>query len=648
MPQINVLDQLTIDKIAAGEVVERPSSVAKELIENAIDAGATAITVEIKDGGISLLRVTDNGCGIDKEQVRKAFLRHSTSKIVSINDLESIHSLGFRGEALSSISAVAQVELLTKTRDALVGVRYIIEGGKEIALEDIGLPDGTTIIIKNIFFNTPARQKFLKTPMTEGSYISALVEHLAMSHPEISFNYKMNGQIKLQTSGNGSLKDVLYQIYGIDVIKNLIEINASNDRYSLRGYIGKPVLSRGNRNYENYFVNGRYVTDKIMSKAIEDGYKNYMMQHQFPFTLIFAQMDGSFVDVNVHPAKAQVRFNDEKGFYDFVRESVENALAQKDFIPDIPLAESPKEEGRIIQAAPRLTPDNAKLQTAAEPFENSLLEKVKKQAAESALSHETEQDSHPVNITQSVQEEVVKSPDTVAEYSNTRNNAWDIKVPDTYKDDFIPQSKAEYIQESFIEKDTDKLYFKLIGQVFDTYWIMEFDRKMYIVDQHAAHEKVNYERFVKRFKDKTFSSQQIMPPVIVTLSPQEEQLIHEYADEFRTYGFEIEPFGGKEYAISAVPTDLYGMNEKEFFESLVDEFSNSVRIENEPDMFLHKIATAACKASVKGHDRISFAEAEVLLKELFNAEQPYHCPHGRPTMISMTVKEIEKMFKRII
>ncbi|MCR5784288.1 MAG: DNA mismatch repair endonuclease MutL [Eubacterium sp.] len=639
MAQIFELDKNTIDKIAAGEVVERPSSVAKELIENAIDAKATAISVEAKDGGISLLRITDNGCGIEKDQVKKAFLRHATSKIRTINDLETIHSLGFRGEALSSISAVSQVELLTKTEDSFTGVRYVIEGGIEKEFEEIGIPNGTTIIIKNIFFNTPARAKFLKTPQTEGSYISSLVEHMALCHPEISFSYKINGNIKLQTSGNGSLTDVLYQIYGMDIVRNIVEINSTSGGYSLRGFIGKPVISRGNRNYENYYVNGRYVKDKIVSKAIDDGYKAYMMQHQFPFTLFFLNLDGHDLDVNVHPAKAEVRFNDERGIYDFIRGSIEDALSGKSFIPDIPLAKSVKSEDEAIQAKAEILPEKPEIKEAAEPFENSLLQKVKEKA-NTAFAEKKKEIKEPLHIIES-------SPIVSPDYTNTKNNAWDV-VPQEKEDKSKTREKVSFVQESFAIDETEKVYFKLIGQVFDTYWIMEYNKKMYIVDQHAAHEKVNYERFVNRFKNKTFSSQQILPPIIVTLSPEEENIVKNHLELFKQYGFEIDSFGGKEYALSSVPTDLYGMNEKEFFHSLVDEFSDSVRIESEPDMFLHKIATAACKASVKGHDRLSFAEAEELLKELFNAEQPYHCPHGRPTMISMTVSEIEKMFKRIV
>ncbi len=629
---IFLLDKNTIDKIAAGEVVERPSSVAKELIENAIDAKATAISVEIKDGGISFLRITDNGCGIEKDEVRKAFLRHATSKIRTISDLETITSLGFRGEALSSISAIARVELLTKPKADMVGTRYVIEGGAEKAFDSVGIPDGTTIIIKDIFFNTPARQKFLKTPQTEGSYISSLIEHMALSHPEISFSYKINGNIKLQTSGNGSLTDVLYQIYGMDIVRNIVEINKVKEGLSIRGYIGKPVISRGNRNYENYYVNGRFVKDKTINKAIEDGYKHYMMQHQFPFTLFFIEIESRSLDVNVHPAKAEVRFNDERGVYDFIREAIEETLAPKSFIPEIPLDKKEKFQTDVKQAPPELLPQTPPEKFAAEPFENTLLEKVKEMTQSAAEDHTVIKE--PLHITEA-------APVTSPEITNTKNNAWDVSPKERPK-------AAEFVQESFITKETEKHYFKLIGQVFDTYWIMEYNKKMYIVDQHAAHEKVNYERFVKRFQSKTFSSQRIMPPIIITLSPEEEELVTSFKSLFEMYGFEIDYFGGKEYSLSSVPTDLYGMNEKEFFHSLVDEFSGSVRIEPEPDMFLHKIATAACKASVKGHDRLSFAEAEELLKELFNAKAPYHCPHGRPTMISLSVGEIEKMFKRIV
>ena len=618
MSEIRVLDPVTIDKIAAGEVVERPYSVVKELAENAIDAGADAVTIEIKDGGKSLIRITDNGSGIESDMVRKAFLRHSTSKLREISDLERIRTLGFRGEALSSISAVARVELMTKTRDQLLGVSYRIEGGKEISCEEAGLPDGTTILVKDLFYNTPARLKFMKSAQTEASYIASLAEELSLSHPEIAFKLVINGRVRFQTPGRGSLRDVLFQIYGSDILKKTIDIDVTNGTYHMYGFIGKPELSRGNRKFESYFVNGRYVKNRIIEKGIEDGYKHYLMQHQFPFVLLMFEMDGSLVDVNVHPAKAEVRFSYEKELYDWLSTSIAEALKETEFIPEIPLAlkkDAPKKENPI-KPKPVL--------------------------------QEEVSDSPGERLVYSPK---AKIPDILSSQSLVKEGPepYETKALEASKKEAVSErKKAEYVQKSLPIAQTERKRFRLIGEIFDTYWILEYDGKMYMVDQHAAHEKINYERLVRKFSQKTFASQQIHPPIIVSLNAEEANLLEKFGDIFEQFGFEISSFGGKDYSISAVPSDLYGMNEKEFFHSLLDEMDDISGGNADPDLILHRLATAACKMSVKGNDVISLSEAEILLKELFACENPYHCPHGRPTMVAITKSEVERMFKRIV
>jgi DNA mismatch repair protein MutL len=659
MSEIRVLDPVTIDKIAAGEVVERPYSVVKELTENAIDAGADAITIEVTDGGKSFIRITDNGSGIEADMVQKAFLRHSTSKLRQITDLESIHTLGFRGEALSSISAVSRVELMTKTKDQLLGISYKIEGGHEISCQEIGLPNGTTILVKDLFYNTPARMKFMKTAQTEGSYIASLIEELSLSHPEIAFKLIMNGKVRFQTPGNGRLKDVLFQIYGSEILKKTIDIDVSNEKYHMYGFIGKPELSRGNRKFESYFVNGRYVKNRIIERGIEDGYKHYMMQHQFPFVLLMFEMDGSLVDVNVHPAKAEVRFSYEKELYDWLSASIAEALKEPEFIPEIPLAikEVPREKVSTSSAyreessqisvrdrnAPQ-TPDAKK----SEPENIAVKVENKK---ENSLSENV---IHNESFTK---ERIVYTPKTKIP-DIFSSNVVVKEAPEPYETKSIEKQKAEkkveaekkekYEQMSLPITQTERKRFRLIGEVFDTYWIIEYDGKMYMVDQHAAHEKINYERLVCKFSQKTFTSQQIHPPIIVALNAEEQALMEEYGDFFEEFGFGISSFGGNDYSISAVPQDLYGMNEKEFFHSLLDEMDDLSSNVQDPDVILHRLATAACKMSVKGKDVISLSEAETLLKELFQCDNPYHCPHGRPTMVAITRSEIERMFKRIV
>lgn len=630
--QISVLDQNTIDKIAAGEVVERPASVVKELVENAIDAGASAVTVEIKEGGISFIRITDNGSGIEKEQVPLAFLRHATSKIQGVDDLLRISSLGFRGEALSSIAAVSQVELITKPHEQLIGVRYLIEGGQEKGMEEIGAPDGTTFLIRNLFYNTPARAKFLKTPTTEAGYISSFIEQLALSHPHISFKYMQNGQTKLHTSGNNNLKEVIYQIYGRDITKELIEIHTSDASgdFQIHGFIGKPVISRGNRNFENYYVNGRYVKSKIIMKAIEDAYHTFMMQHKYPFTSLYLTINGEDVDINVHPTKMEVRFSHQEQVYKNVYQAVLDGLSHRELIPEVTIKEpdqtSEKDNLPNKPRQPIHTP---------EPFENKrrILEQTQK---------------IPVQETPIPKAPIRETP--VYHKSAKKDNTPQEKVPVINE---APQKKTEQKPEQMelfdgilLSPDAKK-HHKIIGQVFDTYWLVQMEDKLYIIDQHAAHEKVLYERIVKEMKNRKVTSQLLSPPLIISLNLQECDKLNTYMHVFTSLGFEIEVFGGQEYSIRAVPQNLYGLTQEDFFIEILDQLEETL-IAKAPDVLSDRMATMACKAAVKGNQKLSSQEAIALIDELLTLDNPYNCPHGRPTIISMTKYELEKKFKRIV
>lgn len=637
MPQIELLNQETIDKIAAGEVVERPNSVVKELVENAIDAGANAITVEIKDGGISLIRISDNGCGIEKDQIRLAFLRHSTSKIKSVEDLLTIHSLGFRGEALSSIAAVSQVELITKTRDSFTGSRYLIEGSKEISLEEIGAPDGTTFLVRNLFYNTPARKKFLKSAQTEGNYIHELMQRLILSHPDISFKFIMNGQVKLQSSGNANVRDIIYRIYGRDINRELLEFSFENDQYQVSGFIGKPQISRGNRNYEIYFINGRFIRSKLISKAIEDAYKPFMMQHQYPMAILYFQMNSSLLDVNVHPTKMELRFSDQENLYYSLMQQIEDRLRHQEMIPQVPVGKEPVKDDTVLTKIPpkEQLPEPFEVNRRIWVQEQTFIPKNKESIQRSIAKDTPYQRQYPLSSREKTQEIILPKEAPVETQPKTE----------------VPLQLAEepvvYEQQSFLD-ETSRIRQKIIGQLFDTYWLVEFDDKLFIVDQHAAHEKVLYERFCKQFTQKEFTSQAISPPLVLSLSMRESEVLKEYQEEFQRLGFEITHFGGSEYSVCGVPDNLYQLDAKAILLEMLDELTDGGHIKNAPDLILDKLATMACKAAVKGNNRLSVAEMEALMQELMQLDNPYHCPHGRPTIISMSKYEIEKKFKRII
>ena len=644
MSKIALLSQETIDKIAAGEVVERPSSVVKELVENAIDAGASAITVEIKEGGISLIRITDNGCGIPKEEVPLAFLRHSTSKIRSAEDLMCVHSLGFRGEALSSIAAVSRVEMITKPADALTGTRYVIEGSKEIADEEIGAPDGTTFLVRDLFYNTPARRKFLKTAQTEGTYISDMLEKLALSHPDISFKYINNNQTRLHTSGNGKKRDLIYHIYGREIAAALLEVNYKGEYFSLSGYIGKPVINRGNRNYENYFINGRYIKSSLLSRSIEEAYHNFLMQHQYPFTVLYFTFPGDTLDVNVHPTKMELRFGHNQEIYKELCDVLFGLLSHKELIPEVPVDEAEHKKKNLPPAYKEPIP---------EPFEKRRINEIRQQHHQPPIPEKPVSpvaSPVPSKKTPAFEPYLPQHPDkTMVRESFDPFPKREESVPPAdlcRKQPAGEQMTLATASPEFLTDDARKKH-RIIGQLFQTYWLIEYEDKLYIMDQHAAHEKVYYERFVKLFKSQEIRSQYLSPPLIVSLSLEEESLLKANENYFRDFGFEIEPFGGREYSISAVPSLLLGMTEEEVFLEMLDHLGAD-GTKDAFELFTARLATMACKAAVKGNHAMSPQEADKLIDELLTLENPYNCPHGRPTIISMTKTEIEKKFKRIV
>ena len=663
MGKIAVLDQQTIDKIAAGEVVERPASVVKELVENAIDAGATQITVEIKEGGIGYIRITDNGSGMERDDIPVAFLRHSTSKIRSVDDLLGVSSLGFRGEALSSISAVAMVELITKTKENELGSRCCIEGGVQKSLEEIGAPDGTTFIIRNLFFNTPARKKFLKSEMSEASAIHELMTHLAMSHPEVGFKVLIGGQMRIQTSGNGNLKDVIYHLYGRDVAMRLIEVDREEGPLHVRGFLGKPEISRGNRNYENYFVNGRYVKSKIIAKGIEDGYKTFMMQHRYPFVCLDIHMDGKMLDVNVHPTKMELRFSNQNLVYDLLERMTKDALSGRELIPEVTLDE-PKKQMVMPEKAPQQVP---LVQTLREPESTYQVQKPERKVPLEKMWTTPEPQKEPVkpqnkNLEYFMEqmrkrvEERYKAPEAPAptEQRETTETVQSTvpeqsaTVPETPVEEKPPQKpeQLDLFDGKLLSKEA-AVHHVIIGQLFDTYWLVQFGEKLYIIDQHAAHEKVLYERLMKDLRNRTFQSQMLSPPIILNLSMQEEELFLKYRSCFTEMGFEIEEFGEKAYAVRAVPANLPGVARREILMELLDSLSDITGSGNSESL-MDKVASMSCKAAVKGNHQMSAIEAKALIDELLSLENPYNCPHGRPTIISMSKYELEKKFKRIV
>ena len=657
MPQIALLSQETIDKIAAGEVIERPSSVVKELVENAIDAGSSAVTVEIKEGGISFIRISDNGCGIEREQIPLAFLRHSTSKIKSVEDLFTVTSLGFRGEALSSIAAVSQVELITKTNGDFTGSRYLIEGSKEVSLEEIGAPDGTTFIVRNLFYNTPARKKFLKSAQTEGTYIHELMQRMILSHPDVAFKFIMNNQVKLQSSGNGNIKDIIYHLYGRDITKALLPIAHESELFKVSGFIGKPMISRGNRGYELYFVNGRFIRSQILSKAIEDAFKPFLMQHQYPFTVLYFEIDSSLLDVNVHPTKMELRFSNQQELYREVQSILSASLVHRDIIPEVPVDTLKKNEMEV----PKIE------KVMPEPFEQKRLEEIRKAVRKDSPYEIKYPVSRPMgtgSVSSAAQEKLLDTIKSMPPEDMMEERIQKEPIPEQSKKEtekelakeayvlleeetYGAKPEGSYEQGSFL-KEEEMAKQKIIGQLFDTYWLVEYNDRLFIVDQHAAHEKVMYEKLKKQFEKKEFTSQAISPPIVITLSMREADVLERFKEQFTKLGFEIEHFGGAEYSICGVPGNLYRLNTRDVLIEMLDELTDGISERATTDVILDKIASMSCKAAVKGSQRLSLPEMEQLMKDLMKLDNPYNCPHGRPTIIAMSKYEIEKKFKRIV
>ncbi|MCI8464599.1 MAG: DNA mismatch repair endonuclease MutL [Lachnospiraceae bacterium] len=687
MPEIKVLSQETINQIAAGEVIDRPSSVVKELLENAIDAGATAVTVEIRNGGISFVRVTDNGCGIEKSQIATAFLRHATSKIHTALDLLTVSSLGFRGEALSSIAAVARVELITKTAGELTGSHYQIHGGEEISMEEIGAPEGTTFLVRELFYNTPARKKFLKSPQTEGAYISSLIERIALSRPDISIRFIQNNQNRLHTTGNRNLNDLIYMIFGREIAGNLLPIERTEEQVQLSGFLGKPLISRGNRTYENYFINGRYIKSSLINKAIEDGYHSYLMQHKYPFVVLHLKIHPELLDVNVHPSKMELRFSNQEEIYNLIRDAVKETLSGKELIRKVSLSESAgsSSTAKKQEYAGRLElPDYQKQSESSGSSENQKRSEDKPAKLQrepgtldafknQKIFGRAERGPEPFEVKRSLASAIpptdppgylrepvasyhapslathpVASVSSAASYSGQESSDRSSNK-EALESSLRPENlytQRELFDEKLLSPQARTQY-QFIGQLFDTYWLIQYKEELFIVDQHAAHEKVLYERLVKQLTEKAIYSQMVSPPILLTLNTREEEILTRFQERFSQMGFEIEPFGGKEYAVSAVPANLYGIAQKELLLELLDSLSDEFSKES-GELLLEKLASMSCKAAVKGGDSLSHLEAEALIDELLTLENPYACPHGRPTIISMSRRELEKKFKRII
>ena len=633
MPDINILDDNTINRIAAGEVVERPVNIVKELVENSIDAGSLVISIEIKGGGCDLIRVSDNGCGIDRDNIPKAFMRHATSKIDNADDLMNITSLGFRGEALASVAAVAQIEMMTKTKSSILGNRFVIHGGKTMSFDEAGVPDGTTVIVRNLFYNTPARRKFLKSATTEGNLITELVEKLILSHPDITFRYTAGGVTRLSGSGGGDIRSDIYTLFGRDVLTNLTKIEyEGEDAYPvIKGFAGKPVIARGNKNCEIFFVNKRYVKSPVLSRACEEAYKPYLMLHRFPFVILYIDINPEDIDVNVHPSKTEIRFKDEAGVYSMVKDAVEAAVTRHELIPQITgtLPEKKKDAGNTSDVK-----------------EDAVVSYETAKTAEAAAEDDAQEGAVPVT---DEEKEIHSSRREAPEPFDGVNMALFREAVKEKHDKELKQledMQQTLFGQGLLDPANTKDH-RIIGQVFDTYWIIEFEKKMYIIDQHAAHEKVLYERIKSRVDGEGVISQLISPPYIVSLTASQEEVVKTNLKEFEDMGFTISHFGGREYALSSVPSDLFGMGEQEYFLCIVDDLAQSGRVRR-PEEVKDRIATMACKAAVKGNMKMSISEAHALIDELLSLENPYNCPHGRPTIISFTRSEIEKMFKRIV
>ncbi len=635
---INILSKETIDKIAAGEVAERPESVVKELLDNSIDSGATVINIELKKGGTELIRVTDNGSGIEKEDVRPAFFRHATSKLKTAEDLMHISTMGFRGEALNSIAAVSRVEMITKVNDSLTGILYRIESGKEKLFTEVGAPTGTTVAVKDFLYSVPVRRQFLKSAQTETSYALNTAEIIALAHPEISISFIADGRNMLSTPGSGRMKDVIYIVYGSNTAANLIEIDQNIQGIRVLGYAVKPVINRSRRDEEIFFVNGRPVKSDVLTKAAEDAFSPYMMQHRFPVFFLNVEIDTGQVDVNIHPRKAEVRFSDPQRVYNAVFETISNAIEKKELVID-----AYSKENKTPPAMHAFSSKNSGLKTYAvsgkdaeklriEPYEiNKKYEYIGN--IEEYISGSGHNNAYNINSFDKVLNE-----DT-ADYKTDGHKVTVVENGTLKNDDRA--SEAALINKA----NADGI--RLIGQIFKTYWIIEYKDEMYLIDQHAAHEKVNYERYMRLMKTHSISSQMLYPPLVITLGSKEAMLLDKNLETFYDMGYEIDHAGDRDYVVRAVPSNVPEIGEKKLLMDMIESiFEDGGNIGSE--LLKDKIASMSCKAAIKGGDEISYPEMKALIEEMFMLDNPYACPHGRPTIIKWSKYDIEKLFKRIV
>ncbi|MBR1445074.1 MAG: DNA mismatch repair endonuclease MutL [Firmicutes bacterium] len=673
MKKIHILDSSLINKIAAGEVVERPSSVVKELTENSIDAGATSITIEIEEGGISLIRITDNGSGIEKDQIETAFLRHATSKLYEFDELEDIATLGFRGEALSSIASVSQVEMVTKTKDDSTGIRFEISGGEVKGKSDIGCADGTSIIMRNLFYNTPARRKFLKKASTEGGYVADAVNRIALGHPEIAFRFINNGSTVLQTNGSGDIKTAIFKVYGKEVAKKMLPVKYEKDGYSISGMVAESDMNRANRSYENFFIAGRYIKSSTVQSAVEAAYEGRLMTGKFPVFVLNMSVPANTVDVNVHPTKLEVRFSDETFIYDMIKKAVENALESGVMIPKTEIKE--KSYTQTAGSKPIIAAEKQKeleeILLTEEPtiFYDDIANNNNNnniEVAETAPIYEKNEKKINFELlfdkdkTESREEKKSKNVDNFVDklITNGENRS---KTVDKYPE---IDKKAVYTVDKSVDKLTtdvnkeevvnEKPFFdnyRIVGQIFATYWIIEQKGSMYLIDQHAAHERVLYEEITEKKKSEKIVSQPLLQPMPINVSQRERAVIEENRDLLEKFGFELDDFGINSYALRAVPYIFDSPVTAAFFTEIVDMLADTDKkngIENIYDLKTEKLASMSCKAAVKGNNRLSYEEAKALIEKILKAKNPFNCPHGRPTIVELTKYEIEKMFKRVL
>ena len=654
MGDIVLLDDLTINKIAAGEVIERPANVVKELVENSIDAGATSICIDVENGGITYIRITDNGKGIAPDDVEIAFERHATSKIRSANDLIKVSTMGFRGEALASIAAIAKVELITKTKDNDIGTRIVVEGGKILLKEECGAPNGTTITIRELFFNTPVRYKFLKKDFTEGGYIEDAVSRIALIHPELSFRMTNNKKEIIRTSGNGDMQSVVYSIYGKDIAQNLVDVNLEYEGIKVTGVAGKPEIARSNRSNQLFYINGRYIKDKILSAATEEAYRTLIPHGKFCFCIINLEMNPELVDVNVHPAKLEVRFSEEGKVFKAVNASIKNALLKQDITKESTVDEEEARE-ETKEEIKETVEEKKKIGGLFDIFrsKSNVVDFPKK---EENLEYKEKDESENKITTLKENEEKYYLEDTQKTMTiEVQNNSVEEKK-EIVKEEIVDEETGEIIERkpqenlfeniAIVEEKANIPEYKILGVAFKTYILLELDEDVYILDQHAAHERVLYEKVKKNFyKDGGKDIQMLLLPDILELSKRDMRTVRDNIKLFEQSGFALEEFGDNTIKITGVPVICFDMDTKELFMDIIDgiDFTNRTTKQDVEEKF---IATVACKAAVKANMALEESEIRGLLDQLLILDNPFTCPHGRPTAIRITKTEIEKKFGR--